>query len=166
VVPPRRGGSISGMTGRPWACTKCCDGIDVPRVPYIPTKRSCEKIPGWAKAFHPARRDKVAESAKKTKQLFFASLCALVPLCGMRLFIFSQLQTVGTYAPPVARGRNPAPRLAHCNANKLTMSFPPKRESSRPPFTLVFASRALTIKWIPAFAGMTDWRVAHAWRQL
>ena len=53
--------------------------------------RSCEKILGRAKAFHPARRDKVVEGAKKTKRLFFASLCALVPLCGMRLFIFSQL---------------------------------------------------------------------------
>jgi hypothetical protein len=67
------------------------------------------------------------------------------------------------HAPPAARGRNPALRLAHCNANKLTMSFPRKRESTGPPFTLAFASRALTIKWIPAFAGMTDWRVAHPW---
>ena len=53
--------------------------------------RSCEKILGRAKALHPARRDKVVEGAKKTRQLFFASLCALLPLCGMRLFIFSQL---------------------------------------------------------------------------
>ena len=55
------------------------------------SRRSCEIIPGRAKAFHPARRDKVVEGAKKTKQLFFASLCAMVPLCGMRLFVFSQL---------------------------------------------------------------------------
>jgi hypothetical protein len=33
----------------------------------------------------------VQEGAKKRKQLFFASLCALVPPRGMRLFIFSQL---------------------------------------------------------------------------
>ena len=42
--------------------------------------RSCEKILGRAKAFHPARRDKVVEGAKKTKQLFFVSLCALASL--------------------------------------------------------------------------------------
>jgi hypothetical protein len=33
----RVGGSISGMTLRSWAWTKCCD-VDIPRVAYIPTK--------------------------------------------------------------------------------------------------------------------------------
>ncbi len=37
MVPPRRGGSISGMTLRSWAWAKCCDG-DGPRGTYIPTK--------------------------------------------------------------------------------------------------------------------------------
>jgi hypothetical protein len=33
----------------------------------------------------PGLTDKVVEGAKKTKRLFFASLCALVLLCGMKL---------------------------------------------------------------------------------
>jgi|GEM_PF-1002174 len=34
------------------------------------------------------------KGAKKTRQFFSASLCVLVPLCGMRLSIFSQLLSV------------------------------------------------------------------------
>jgi hypothetical protein len=52
---------------------------------------------------HFTQRRKVEEGAKKRKQLFFASLCAMVPLCGMRLFIFSQLRNVGTYGPPASQ---------------------------------------------------------------
>jgi hypothetical protein len=53
------------------------------------------------------------KGAKKTKQLFFASLCALLPLCGMRLFILSQLQSIGTgpreqLALSLPKGANPA----------------------------------------------------------
>jgi len=46
----------------------------------------------WNEQKHFTQRRKVVEGAKKTKHLIFASLCALVPLCGMRLFVSSLLQ--------------------------------------------------------------------------
>jgi hypothetical protein len=52
--------------------------------------------------------DKVVEGAEKTKQLFFACLCALVPLCGMRLFIFSQLQGSDVWPPARPKAVMPA----------------------------------------------------------
>jgi hypothetical protein len=46
------------------------------------------------------RRSAQAQTMTCRKRLFFATLCALVPPRGMRLSIFSQLQTVGMYVPP------------------------------------------------------------------
>jgi len=67
---------------------------DRPRVAYIPTRRSCEIIPGRAKAFHAK-----AQSSIRRKENKAVVLCDPLRLC-VRLFIFSPLRTVRTYAPP------------------------------------------------------------------
>jgi hypothetical protein len=78
VVPPWWGGSISGMTVQSWAWTKCCDGIDIPRVAYIPTKRSCEKINNLI----PQSGTKAQRLAKTNCFVFFAPSATLSRLAG------------------------------------------------------------------------------------
>jgi hypothetical protein len=51
---------------------------------------------------HFTQRRKVVEGAKKTKQLFFASLCALAPLREI-VYFFTASCAVGYDLPPATR---------------------------------------------------------------
>jgi hypothetical protein len=97
VVPPRRGGSISGMTFRSWAWTKCYDGIDIPRGAYIPTKRSCELIPAKAKAFR-AEAQRRREHKENKAVIYFES---------PRLCVSARVQLFFHSFKPSGRMRHP-----------------------------------------------------------
>jgi hypothetical protein len=56
------------------------------------------------KHFIPPTRDKVQEGAKKRKQLFFASLCALASLREI-VYFFTASPAVGTSAPAPPKPR-------------------------------------------------------------
>ena len=94
--------------------------------------RGCKKILECAKAFY--AKGQVAEGAKRTRESFFASLCALASLREMVYFFTASFNLVLTPSPP-----RPAKRGA---PSALRSPLSPKGAREEELFVLVSYSRA------------------------
>jgi len=115
-------------------------------------ERSCEIIPGQAKAFH--AKAQRTEGAKKTKQLFFASPCGLASLREI-VYFFTASKAVGknatgkSYEP--RQGRHPVnvrtrSAMAHTYTNILIHAFFSTKD--RPPWLDAAVAAELFLAWV------------------
>ena len=109
-------------------CRKCFDPIET----LYRVSNWYEIIGRRAKAFHPARRDKVIEGAKKTKPFSFASLCALASLREI-VFLTPSMTCGEDYSSPcpaAAEGQGDEPQdkkqnpHQHCGQGFLASRLP------------------------------------------